>query len=541
MSDTPTPTPPPAEAQARGGFMNEFSASLVVFLVAVPLCLGIALASNAPVMSGLIAGIIGGIVVGAMSGAPLQVSGPAAGLVVLVFGLTEQMNGDWRMVCAVIALAGVLQILFAALRIARYSLAVSPAVVHGMLSGIGVLIALGQLHVVLGGRPQSSALANLRDLPAQLANPNFVSIGIGLIALALLIAWPKLKIESLRKVPAPLVAVVIATLASLALADGALERISLVADDHVHAVSAAGEVLPDGPKAPHGDGGHLLSAISLPVWPSHLGWLEILQGAFALALIASVESLLCAVATDKLHGGEPAKLDRELFAQGVGNTVSGLVGGLPITGVIVRSSANIGAGAKTRWSAVLHGVWILIFVGALPFVVEAIPKTVLAALLVLIGVRLLNVGQAKHLHKHGELPLFLITVGGVVFINLLAGVAIGFACALLRLLWSLGKVDIKVEGEVVEVRGALSFLAVPKLTDALRKLTPKRSVRVDLKVDSMDHAGWAALDAWRDGYEASGGKVDLVLPECHWAHELLPDPPAEEAPDAPQPALAGAE
>ena len=213
-AEAATPDEPQGDP-AAGGFFSELSASLVVFLVAVPLCLGIALASNAPVMAGLIAGIIGGIIIGPIAGAPLQVSGPAAGLVVLVFALTEQMNGDWRMVCAVIAIAGLMQVAFAVLRIARFSLAVSPAVVHGMLAGIGVLIALGQLHVILGGKPQSKAIDNIMDLPGQLAIPNLTSIGIGLIALAILILWPKIKHEKLKKLPAPLIAVVVATLCAL--------------------------------------------------------------------------------------------------------------------------------------------------------------------------------------------------------------------------------------------------------------------------------------------------------------------------------------
>ena len=184
------------------------------------------------------------------------------------------------------------------------------------------------------------------------------------------------------------------------------------------------------------------------------------------------------------------------------------------------------------------GVWILLFVGALPFVVESIPKTVLAALLVLIGVRLVNLGEAKHLREHGELPLYLITVGGVVFVNLLAGVAIGFACALLRLVWSLGKVQIEVQGERVTISGALTFLAVPRLTECLRELTPGQRVVIELHVESMDHAGWAALESWREGYEASGGQVEIARPE-HLAAAFPGVAQPSPAPE-PEPALVGA-
>lgn len=603
---TPTPDPKSGESESKG-FMTELSASLVVFLVAVPLCLGIALASNAPVMAGLIAGIIGGIIIGPIAGAPLQVSGPAAGLVVLVFGLTEQMNGDWRMVCAVIVISGLMQVAFAVLRIAKFSLAVSPAVVHGMLAGIGVLIALGQLHVILGGKPQSKALDNIMDLPGQLATPNLTSIGIGLLALAILVFWPKIKHDKLKKLPAPLIAVVVATLAALpiksseppakvmsikaakllakqeaeaagkdpekamklaaaeaikaksdaqqaaiakAAKDNRIERISFTADDHSHVVKDGQIVADDEETKKSGDQGHLLAAIGLPRWPDHLPLTAILLSAFTLAMIASVESLLCAVATDKLHGGEPANLDRELFAQGVGNTVSGMVGGLPITGVIVRSSANINAGAQTRWSAVMHGFWILIFIGALPFLVEAIPKTVLAALLVLIGFRLVNLKEAKHLHEHGELAIYVITVLGVVFINLLAGVAIGFGVAMARLIYNLSKVQIEPTGankegrEVVKITGALTFLGVPKLTDQLRKIERGKKVEIDLAVESLDHAGWTALNNWKDVYEAGGGDVLIEQAEHLWTaedHAKAPAAPAEGAAAAKADAAADAE
>ena len=284
-------------------------------------------------------------------------------------------------------------------------------------------------------------------------------------------------------------------------------------------------MLPDDAEPVKGDQGHLMAAIGLPRWPDHLPLSAILIAAFTLAMIASVESLLCAVATDKLHGGEPANLDRELFAQGIGNTISGMVGGLPITGVIVRSSANINAGAKTRWSAVLHGFWILIFIGALPFLVEAIPKTVLAALLVLIGFRLVNLKEAKHLHEHGELPIYVITVLGVVFINLLAGVAIGFGVAMARLIYNLSKVQIEQTGvnkagrDVVKITGALTFLGVPKLTDQLRSIERGKRVEIDLAVESLDHAGWTALNDWKDVYEAGGGDVLIEQAEHLWTEE----------------------
>lgn len=522
-SNPETPSAPTSGAEGwKANFAKDLPASLVVFLVAVPLSLGIALASNAPVMAGLIAAIVGGILVGALSGAPLQVSGPAAGLVVMVFALTESL-GDWRMVCAVIAMAGLVQLAFGALGIARFALAISPAVVHGMLAGIGILIALSQIHVVLGGTPQSKALANIRDLPGQIADLHGASVGLGIMTIVLLILWPRLPWKRARVIPAPLVAVVVVTLVAVVFGLEAA-TVNLSADDHVHPIEA-GHVVADLPTTLPGDRGSLLAAIQLPRWPTALSWSALLQAVFALAMIASVESLLCAVATDRLHTGPRANLNRELMAQGVGNTVSGLIGGLPVTGVIVRSSANIDAGGRTRGSAMLHGLWILIFVALFPFLIESIPKSVLAGLLVLIGVRLVKLDQARTLREHGELPIYLITIAGVVAIDLLVGVGIGFACALARLLYRLGHLEVAVQdpgqGGVwkVQVQGALSFLAVPKLADGLAKIPAGSAVEIDLAVESIDHAGWEALDGWRTNHERTGGTVEVDGLERVWHHE----------------------
>ena len=519
---------------------SDLPASLVVFLVALPLSLGIALASNAPVMAGLIAAAVGGIVVGSLAGAPLQVSGPAAGLVVTVFALTEQVGGDWRAVCAITLMAGLVQIGLGSVRVARAALAISPAVVHGMLAGIGVLIALAQVHVILGGRPRSSALQNLRDLPGQVLDLHGAAALLGLLTLALLGGWSWLPWAALRRVPAPLVAVTLTTLLALGLG-AEVERVDLRLDDHVHPVQA-GEQLPDPPAAPVGDEGRLLSALSLPVWPSSLTPWALCSAVIGLALIASVESLLCAVATDKLHTGPRARLDRELVAQGVGNTLSGMLGGLPVTGVIVRSSANVTAGARTRLSGILHGVWILLFVALLPFVIESIPKCALAALLVFVGVRLVNPHHVRDLRLHGELPIYLITVTGVVFIDLLAGVGIGFGCALLRLLWRMARVKVEVaSGDPWEVRisGALTFLGVPRLLEALATVPVGARARVDLGVTLLDHAGWEALDGWRRDHDRTGGSVELEgLPRVWSLHPAPQGAPATRG-RAPDPLEAG--
>lgn len=469
---------------------SDLPASLVVFLVALPLCMGIALASGAPIISGLIAGVVGGVVVGLFGGAPLQVSGPAAGLAVMVFGFIQQFG--LATTCAAVAAAGLLQMLFGGLKVARAALAISPAVIHGMLAGIGILIVLGQLHIVLGGSPQSNAWRNVRELPGQIADMHGPATLLGLVTIGLLVVWPMIPVKRLKAVPGPLVAVVGAT--AVAMLWGAdVARVELPAN--------------------------VFSSLQFPALPQG-NWGPFVAAVLSLALVASAESLLCAVATDKMHTGPRANLDRELFAQGMANTVSGLIGGLPITGVIVRSAANTAAGAKTRLSAFLHGVWLLLFVTLLGAIAGLVPLTVLAGLLVVVGVKLVNVHHIRELHRRGELIVYVATVGGVVGINLLAGIGLGLLVAVLRLLRHLGsvRVDVRQRGEAWQVRvsGALTFVGVPRLSTALAQVPAGAKVDLDLALNTLDHSGHEALSSWADTHRKTGGVVRMESLEDIW-------------------------
>jgi carbonic anhydrase len=463
---------------------SDIPASLVVFLIAIPLSLGIAQASGAPIMGGLIAAVVGGIVAGAIGGSALQVSGPAAGLTVVVYGIIQQFG--WAGACAITAMAGIAQIAFGVLKVARGALAISPAVVHGMLAGIGITIALSQIHTVLGGKPQHSAVENLKELPAQIADLHGGATFLGLITIGILFAWKYLP-KKIQAIPGPLVAVVFATLLSVFTPLGTdVARVDLPAklfEEHV---------FPQFPKAD-------LTAIAIAV--------------LTIALIASIESLLSAVAVDKLHSGARSDLDRELIGQGAANTISGLLGGLPITGVIVRSSANVAAGAKTRASAILHGIWILLFVALLSTLIEKIPNAVLAGLLVYVGVQLVKPGDIRELKHHREDVVYWVTVAGVVFTHLLNGVMIGIGVAVLLLLRRLARLNIQTEqrGNTwhVLVEGSLTFVAVPNLSKALATIPSGANVDVDLNVDFMDHAAFEALHNWRLGQERTGGRVDI--------------------------------
>lgn len=474
----------------RSVLASDVPASLVVFLVAVPLCMGISLASGAPIMSGLIAGVVGGLVVGLFGGAPLLVSGPAAGLAVMVFGFINEMG--FAVTCAAVAAAGMVQMAMGGLKVARTALAISPAVIHGMLAGIGILIVLGQLHIVLGGSPQANAWQNIKELPGQIADLHGPATILGLLTIGLLVLWQVMPKSRLKQIPGPLVAVVGAS-AAAALWGANVKRVELAGD--------------------------FFSSLQLPQLPE-TQWGAFVVAVLSLALVASAESLLSAVATDKMHTGPRANLDKELFAQGLANTVSGLAGGLPITGVIVRSAANISAGAKTRASAVLHGVWMLLFVTMLASMLKLVPLTVLAGLLVFVGVKLVNTHHIQELRRRGELSVYVATVAGVVGINLLAGIAIGLALAVGRLLWQLGKVqvDVKQEGDVHQVRvgGALTFVGVPKLSAALAQVPMGAKVELDLAVETLDHSGYEALESWSETHRKTGGHVYMEPLEDIW-------------------------
>ncbi len=466
---------------------RDLPASLVVFLVAVPLSLGIALASGAPIIAGLIGAVVGGIVIGLFAGSPLQVSGPAAGLTVVVVGYITHLG--WPTMCLMTACAGVVQFVMGYFKVARGALMIAPSVVHGMLAGIGITIALAQIHVVAGGSPLSSPVANLLALPERISTINMQATLLGLLTITILLVWKRINIAMLKIIPGALVAVAAATAVSV-----------LMKADVVRVE------LPDR---------FSLTPLSLPA-----DWSTFVIGVFTVALIASIESLLCAVATDKLHSGVRSNLDKELSAQGIGNLVSGLLGGLPVTGVIVRSSANISAHAATRASAILHGMWVLVFTLFFGRMIETIPLSVLAGLLVYIGVNLVDLHHIHELKKHREILVYCVTVAGVLLINLVGGVGLGLALSTFFVLQRLSRTEIHMEQRDgnwhVTIEGSLTFATVPKLTSELAKLPGSSTVFLDLAVDFIDHAAFETLHNWRLNHEMTGGKVDIDETHEEW-------------------------
>lgn len=399
---------------------QDLPASVVVFLVALPLCLGIALASGAPPITGLIAGVIGGVLVGSTSGSQLGVSGPAAGLAALVAAAIKDL-GSYETFLLAVVLAGAIQVLLGVMRAGVIAYFFPNSVIKGMLSGIGIIIILKQIPHALGYDADFEGDESFQQIDSETTFSaighvvNMVTPGailVTVVCLAILIVWESARVKRshlLSLVPGPLLAVIAGIV--LGGMQGGFGKHALEAEHYVDlpdlSAGLAVLTLPD------------LSAIGNPaVWVT----------ALTIALVASIETLLSVEATDRL---DPQKritpTNRELRAQGAGNIVSGLIGGLPITQVIVRSSANMQSGARTRLSAVVHGILLLLSILLIPGVLELIPLASLAAVLFTVGYKLAKPSLFHTMWARGweQFLPFIVTVLGVVFIDLLKGVSLG--------------------------------------------------------------------------------------------------------------------
>lgn len=389
--------------------LQDLSASLVVFVVAVPLSLGIAFASGAPMGAGIVAALVGGILVGKFTGAPLVITGPAAGLTALCFDYVNQFG--YIGLCIATIFAGLFQVGFSSLRLGRFFEMVPKSIVTGMLMAIGATILLGQLHILLGSTSvPKSPISALQGLPSVIANFSqsekiLATAGaIGIFALVFQYSWSKVK--SLSKfLPGALPAVVIATLISLTI-DLPRVEISNLNESIGSAVTS------------------LFSFNNYSLLPS------LLLAGFGLAAVAAAETLLTIRASSQLTPSEPkCDMNRELLVQGLGNSVSGVLGGLPMTGVMVRTAANINAGAKTRWAGILHAVWIIVFLMFFPEVVRQIPLAALASVLVLTGIKLLDLGGLAQMIKNERKEAIgtVLCMASILATNLLTGLVVSVA------------------------------------------------------------------------------------------------------------------
>ena len=519
-------------AAAFAHFREDFLASIVVFLVALPLCIGIAVAVGVSPARALLTGIIGGIVVGFFAGSPLQVSGPAAGLFVIIADLLakgrasfiskmgggeavaegEAVTYSLMVLGTAVFLAGVMQIVAGRLKLGQWFRAVSPAVIKGMLSGIGILILLSQFHVMLDhvalwhGEKAHGGLQYLATIPDAImkcfsadtsANHNLAAL-TGILTIACLIVWPLIAPKKLKVLPAALVGIVAATLfATFAGLD--IQKLYVSAN--------------------------MFEETTLP---TSFTWFQLLfdpiviTGALVIALVASAETLLCATAVDQLHSGVRTDYDKELTAQGIGNVLCGLIGALPMTGVIVRSSANVNSGAKTRASAIMHGFWLLIFVVALPLVLSYIPRAALGALLVHIGFKLVNFKQIKQLWQtsRSEVAIYSVTLLVIVCQDLLVGVVVGILLSAAKLLYRFSHLELDLENEGIvsrlQMHGAATFLRLPALAQMLEQVPDSAELHVDFEhLNYIDHACLDLLMNWAKQHEGTGGKLVLDWESLH--------------------------
>ncbi|MEC4018828.1 SulP family inorganic anion transporter [Streptomyces sp. H27-D2] len=464
----------------------DVTASLVVFLVALPLCVGVAVASGVPAELGLVTGIVGGLVAGLLPGSSLQVSGPAAGLTVLVYEAVETFG---LAALGVLVLAsGLLQLAMGALRLGRWFRAISVAVVQGMLAGIGLVLVAGQVYTLADARAPSSGVAKLAGLPGLVSDTagsgtSLAALAVGTGTIAVLLIWPRLP-PAARLLPAPLAAVALATGAAV------------LFDPPIARVEVSG----------------LLDAVQPPGGSefAQLAQLGMLGSVLAFTLIASAESLFSAAAVDRLHDGPRTDYDKELMAQGAGNTVCGALGALPMTAVIVRSAANLQAGARTKWSRVLHGVWLLVFAALLPAALEVIPVAALAGVLVHAGWKLLPRAELILLWREhrGEAVVLLVTAAAIVITDMFKGVLIGLLLAVVKTAWdtSQGHVEVLDDGAgsiTVRLSGNATFLRLPRILDQLEALPRDRDIELDLRMlRHIDHACVTALLGWAERHNS---------------------------------------
>lgn len=491
----------------------DFRASLVVFLIAIPLALGITMASGMPPVAGLITGVVGGLVVGYFGGAPLQVSGCAAGLTVMVFDAVEKYGPR---IAWVVLIAGMVQMLMSYGRMGRWFRAVSPAVIYGMLAGIGGLIILGQLHVMMDLTPRSGGVANLLALPESLAKlvepAHHWPMLVALLGLSIQYVWQRFGGRYQQLAPGSLLATVIVAL--LVAGFSLPTKMVLIPKDALGSLPGLWRLWSD-----------------VPAWTMR-GVIEfaaalftdgIVMSGIQLALIASAESLLCAAAVDQMHSGAPTNYNRELGAQGLGNALCGILGALPMTGIIVRSTANVAAGAQSRLATMLHGLWLLLAILVLAPVLAMIPNAVLASILVFTGIKLLDFRVLKTLARYGraEVVIYLVTLVTILAFDLLSGVALGLLLAALNLARKTTQLSIRTDVESdsslkLSLHGAASFVGLPRLAEALEKIPADQARVVSIDTQNLtliDHASSNLLQQWARRARQRGVEVRMELPQ----------------------------
>lgn len=505
-------------AGLKQNWRADLTSGFLVFLIALPLCLGISMASGFPPVAGIFTAIVGGLVVTFLGGSQLTIKGPAAGLIIIAFGaVTELGQGDamlgYKLTLAVVVVAGILQVIFGWVKSGVLADFFPSAAVHGMLAAIGIIIIAKQLFTMIGVKPEASETLELfAELPNAFSELNPEIALIGVTSLLILFTFPLLKNKYLKMVPAPLLVILIAIPIGRYF-DLEHEHSYLFLDGHEYIIGPKFLVtLPD----------NLLSAITFPDFSQVFSMVSI-KYIIMFALVGSLESLLSSKAIDGL---DPFKrktnMNRDLIGVGIGNTLAGFIGGLPMISEIVRSSANINNGGKTSWSNFFHGGFLLIFVAFFPILIHQIPLAALAAMLVYTGFKLASPRSFYRTYKIGkeQLAVFLITIVFTLATDLLIGIGVGILTKfIIHLINGLPVkyifkplFTVSLNGEVytVDVFNSAVFSNYIKLKKSLDALPREKNIRIDFtNANMVDHTVLENLHHYQHDYEHEGGKFQL--------------------------------
>jgi len=503
----------------------DIPASVVVFLVALPLCLGIALGSGAPLFAGIIAGMAGGIVIGLLSGSSLSISGPAAGLTAIVAVAIGKMPAYEAFLLSVV-IAGILQVILGFLRAGIIGDYIPNSVIRGMLASIGVVLILKQFPHLIGYDKdyagdetfiQLDSNNTFSELINSVNNITPIALIIGVLSIIILLIWDRpafKKKKFFKNVPGPLVVVIVGILINVFLTTPGT-RFSLSTSQLVNLPIAK-------------DFASFASFFMFPDW-SYLGNADVWITGLTIALVASIETLLGIEAVDKL---DPLKrrtpANRELKAQGVGNMVSGLLGGLPLTSVIVRSSANVEAGAKSKFSAVMHGFLILLSVLFIPGLLNKIPLSALAAILIMTGYKLVKPSLIKEIYRKGwdQLVPFMVTLLAILFTDLLIGIMIGTVVALFSLVRSNFKSAVMVVHDdnkyLVRFRKDISFLNKPIVKEKLESVPADSFMLIDMtRADFIDKDIIDVVNEFLQHAHLKNIRVEIKKSRIKSVHKLI--------------------
>ena len=493
---------------------SDAASGMIVFLLALPLSLGIAKASEFPPLMGLVTAIIGGMVVSLFAGSRLTIKGPAAGLIVIVAGAVTEFGGGetgWKLALGAMVVAGLIQILFGLFKMGRLADFFPLSAIHGMLAAIGIIIIAKQIPVLLDINPAltkgKGPLELIANVPHYLSILDWKATLIGIVSLAVMMGWPLIKQPVLKKVPAPLLVLLIAIPAEL-----------LMDFQHTEPPYALVHI------------GNLLDNVKVNVDFSGIAQSGIfIKYVIMFALVGTLESLLTVKAIDML---DPYKrksdANRDLLAVGIGNTLAAILGGLPMISEVARSSSNVNNGAKTRWANFFHGFFMLVFVLMATRYIEMIPNTALAAMLITVGIKLAHPREFVHIFHIGkeQLAIFLVTIFFTLYEDLLVGIAAGITLKIIihvingapiRSLFS-APANVSFEGDhyLVEVEKAALFTNYLGLKNKLEAIPQGMQVTIDLsKTKLVDHSVMENLHHFERDYVAEGGTVQILGLDDH--------------------------